>query len=1399
MKKKTVIHQIGEKQRHNKVSGDYSGIQNLLTKIAHVAPVSIYTFRLGTDGKMSMPFSTPAITEIYGLPPEDLTDDFSRAWKLIHPDDQEPIAAAIKESARTMKPFECEWRVLHPTKGVIWLKCHSTPESEPDGGIIWYGYLHDITELKRAENERLINLRFFESMDQVNRAIQSANDLEQMMSNVLDALITILGCDRAWLVYPCDPNASSWSVPMECTRPEYPGGHALGVDFPMFPDVAESMRLCLGSPDPIVIGPGSENSVLPDIAIEYQVQSFMAMAIYPKTGKAWVFGLHQCSYPRIWTMEEKRLFSEIGRRLSDGLTTLLVSRNLQESEERFRQAFEFAGIGMALLSIDGRWLRANHYICEMLGYSEEELCQTTYQALTHPDDLIRGKKDALRVISGEIPYMQIEKRYRHRDGHYLWARLTTSVVRSSKNEPLYFVSQIENIDQRKKAEQHLSLLSFSLNRVKEGVYLIDENSRFQYINDEACRALGYTREELLGLSVPDIDPDYQMSRWREHWREIKEQGSVILETIHKTKDGQIIPVEINANYFEYDGHSYNLALVRDITERKLTEEALRRSEAELQIALDAAELGDWKWYLSKDELVWSSRCKAIYGLPPETEMSPDLFRSLVHPDDRPEVERVMNETLETGKDYETEKRIILPDGTERWTIGKGKTIYNENGVPVLMAGFTLDITERKLADEALRRSKADLELALEAGRLGDWKWNIVTGEITWSARCKVLYGLSPDTDISYERLLSLIHPDDREKVDTALKVAVETGADYELEKRIIWPDGSMHWTAGRARVFHDSKGQPVLMAGVTMDITKRKAAEEARHKAEAALHESDERFRQMAENIQEIFWLTDAQKKQMLYVSPAYETIWGRSCDSLYAEPLQWIESVHPEDRKQVNDAVTHQAMGDYDIEYRIIRPDGTTRHIHDRAFPIRNSSGEVYRIVGIAQDITSRKEQEAHIQYLAYHDALTGLPNRALVMNRLDQALAQAQRHKQMLAVLFIDLDRFKTINDTLGHPAGDMLLQQAGVCLTELLRDEDTVGRVGGDEFLILLPGLDTVQDVAHVTGKIHESLSVPFKVTGHQLHITASIGISLYPRDADKAETLVKYADTALYLAKEQGRDTFRFFSPELDAKVRARLHLENDLRCAIDRDELLLHYQPQMNLSTGQLTGAEALLRWQHPAHGLVSPAEFIAIAEETGLIIPIGAWVLRRACTQARAWQLAGIAGFRISVNLSSRQLEQADIAESIYQILQDTGCDPRLLELEITESTVMNQPVEAIVKLQALHEMGIQLAMDDFGTGYSSLAYLKRFPLDRLKIDKSFVDGIPEDNDDMVIVQTIIVLARQLRLKVTAEGVETEAQQLFLKANGCDEMQGYLLSKPLLAEELEKLSGFPLSCNTKLQ
>jgi diguanylate cyclase (GGDEF)-like protein/PAS domain S-box-containing protein len=528
--------------------------------------------------------------------------------------------------------------------------------------------------------------------------------------------------------------------------------------------------------------------------------------------------------------------------------------------------------------------------------------------------------------------------------------------------------------------------------------------------------------------------------------------------------------------------------------------------------------------------------------------------------------------------------------------------------------------------------------------------------------------------------------------------------------------------------------------------------------------------------------------RTVLYVSPAYEVLWGQPCTAMYADPLAWTRLIHPDDRERVLAAANaKRALGDYDEEYRIVRVDGSVRHIRDRAFPIRDRAGRVYRIAGIAQDITARKEQEAQIRHLAYHDALTGLPNRALVMNRLEQAIAHAQRHRQSLAVLFLDLDRFKTINDTLGHPAGDKLLKQVAERLTAVLREEDTVGRVGGDEFLMVVPGLESPEDAAHVANKALASMAKAFAVSGQELHASGSIGISFFPRDSTNAETLVKYADTALYLAKEQGRNTFRFFSPDLDARVRERLVLENELRRAIDRDQLRLHYQPQVELASGRVTGVEALVRWQHGNHGLIAPSAFIPVAEETGLVVAMGEWVLRTACRQARAWKDAGLIDLRVSVNLSGRQLERQDLAAVVRRVLAETGCDPQLIELEVTESSLMANAEQAAETLLTLHRMGVQLAMDDFGTGYSSLAHLKRFPLHRLKIDKTFISGIPGDENDTAIVQAIIAMARQLRLRVVAEGVETEGQRAFLAANGCDEMQGYLFGMPKEADQVTAL------------
>lgn len=429
----------------------------------------------------------------------------------------------------------------------------------------------------------------------------------------------------------------------------------------------------------------------------------------------------------------------------------------------------------------------------------------------------------------------------------------------------------------------------------------------------------------------------------------------------------------------------------------------------------------------------------------------------------------------------------------------------------------------------------------------------------------------------------------------------------------------------------------------------------------------------------------------------------------------------------------------------------------------------------------------QERLHYLAHHDLLTDLPNRALFIDRLTQALSHVHRRNRALAILFIDLDRFKVINDTLGHDIGDRLLQDLAERLRSCLREGDTVARFGGDEFTVLLEDVADTTDVSPIASKILDILSNPFTVGGRELFITASIGISVFPGDGQNAHTLLKNADTAMYRAKEHGRNSYQFYSAEMSTRALERLTMETDLRRALAREEFLLHYQPQFDLENGSIIGVEALIRWNHPDLGLISPDDFIPLLEETGLILPVGEWVLRTACAQNKAWQDAGLTPISVSVNLSGRQVDSPDLIEQVRSIITETKLDPSYLELEITESMIMGDTEATNKTLKHISEMGITFAIDDFGTGYSALSYLRHFPINTIKIDRSFVRDITTDPDGAAIVTTIIAMARNLRLGIIAEGVETEQQSAFLSSHGCTRVQGYLFSRPLPAEEIAEL------------
>ncbi|OGI67645.1 MAG: diguanylate cyclase, partial [Candidatus Muproteobacteria bacterium RBG_16_60_9] len=435
----------------------------------------------------------------------------------------------------------------------------------------------------------------------------------------------------------------------------------------------------------------------------------------------------------------------------------------------------------------------------------------------------------------------------------------------------------------------------------------------------------------------------------------------------------------------------------------------------------------------------------------------------------------------------------------------------------------------------------------------------------------------------------------------------------------------------------------------------------------------------------------------------------------------------------------------------------------------------------------TERIRNQERIQYLATHDGLTGLPNRVMFNELLRLAVETGKRYERKFAVLFIDLDRFKFINDTLGHEAGDVLLKEMSARFKECLRASDVVARLGGDEFVVLVQEVSDLAQVTTVARKVLSAAIKPVEILGQDCRVTASIGIAMYPMDATDEESLMKNADMAMYLAKEEGKNNFQFYTKDIKTQSLERMTLETQLRRALEREEFALHYQAKVELATGAITGVEALLRWNNPELGSVSPMQFIPIAEETGLIVPIGRWVLKTACEQNIAWQRAGLPTVCMAVNLSPRQFADPELLKDIAAVLADTGMAPQLLELEITESMVMHNTERAVTLLNAIKEMGVRLAIDDFGTGYSSLAQLKRFPIDTLKVDRSFIRDIPKDSEDRAITQAIIAMGKSLSLTIVAEGVETKEQEAFLREHACDEMQGYYFSRPIAPDSFAEL------------
>ena len=718
------------------------------------------------------------------------------------------------------------------------------------------------------------------------------------------------------------------------------------------------------------------------------------------------------------------------------------------------------------------------------------------------------------------------------------------------------------------------------------------------------------------------------------------------------------------------------------------------------------------------------------------------------------------------------------DGTRRDVMYNKAAFFDPSGAVAGLVGVIVDITQRKQLEAGTRESNERLRAVIHAAPMAIIARDQESVIRMWNPAAARMFGWTEEEVLNTP---TSIVPEGLREVTGALRARAEAGETIFIEDtQRMHRDGHLIDVSMSIAPVHDAEGRVSGTMVTIADISRRKQAEQA-------LRESESHLRLAMDAAQMGMWYWECDTDRFHY-SDGLAVLFGFGADAPLVHYATLKERLHHEDHNLFDASIRHAIRkgAELQVDFRVVWPDGTVHWVANRAQVHRGADGRVIRMVGVAMDITDRKIAEQRIAHMAHHDALTGLPNRVLLRDRIQQAIAQAHRNGSQLAVLFIDLDRFKTINDSLGHQLGDRLLQSVASRILVCVREGDTVSRVGGDEFVIVIPEIEASSDASVVCAKILEVLAASFHLHGNDLHVAASIGISLYPSDGSDAETLMRNADTAMYHAKDSGRGNYQFFTQHMNVAAQQRLTLENALRRALEEREFDVHYQPIFDLRDRSITGFEALVRWSPPGGTPMPPSEFIRTAEESGLIVPIGEYVLRESLRQARTWHLIDTS-LVISVNVSANQLSRSSFVERLRRTIQETGIDPKCVQLEVTEGVIIEGASDAREALDQIAALGVGIAIDDFGTGYSGLAYLKRLPIDTVKIDQSFVRDLTTDPDDAAIVTAIVAMARSLGVETVAEGVETEEQLAELKRLGCHRAQGYLLARPMPAAAITKL------------
>lgn len=882
----------------------------------------------------------------------------------------------------------------------------------------------------------------------------------------------------------------------------------------------------------------------------------------------------------------------------------------------------------------------------------------------------------------------------------------------------------------------------------------------QYLTDNPKNRLvqSNTEKVLAGKKVPAYTVEIYHQDGSVRWLQVQEFGVC-------DEAGNIVSVQ---------------GLATDITAYKRTLRQLEVQTQRFQRAESMAKVGSWELNLNTQALYWSEEVYRIFEVnPAQVTPSYAFFLENVHPEDRSLVDEIYHHSLKKRAPYQAELRLLMPDGRVKYALMEGMTDFDTDGQALTSSGTVQDITAYHLAKQQLVEKQALLKEAESIAKIGSWDYEVATGKVLLSDGCFAILGLPVGTKVTYDQFIALVHEEDRSLVESGFSQHLDSNKKHTFIYRIVHPNGELRYIEQHGIARSSEEGDLTHIVGTLQDIT-------IQYQAQQALKKQKRLLRSVINATSDLIFIKDAMGVYQ-GCNPAFERFTGKlEKDVIGKTDHELFDEV-------VADAFCHQDDVVFDTgqarqnEEWLTYSDGQKILVDTLKTPFYGEDGNIYGLVGVSRDITERKKAEDKLYYLAHHDDLTGLANRHLFTSLLDRAIAYSERQGEKLAILFIDLDHFKQINDSLGHQVGDQVLGLVGKQLQTTGRKSDTIARLGGDEFALLIRDLKHPEDARIVAQKVLKALEQPFLVESHKLYIGASIGISIYPDNGESSDILLRNADAAMYRAKDNDRNTYAFYTDELTQIAFQHIQLESELRRALLKNEFEVYYQPKYECEGKRLVGSEALIRWHHPTRGLLLPGQFIAEAEKSDLIIELGEWVLRQACTQNAKWHRMGLKSGRVAVNISGRQITKHDLSATVQRVLQETECKPRWLELEIIERFVMNSPEQTLQVLNEIHRSGVAFAIDDFGIEYSSLSYLKQMPLNTLKIDLSFIRDIPEDKDDMAIVEAMLALAKSFNLIAVAEGVEREEQLDFLRVSGADRFQGFLLSRPMPAFEFEAL------------